>query len=214
MITRVDRLDGILTTWNDERGYGFISPANGGNRVFVHISAFRPEAVRPAAGEPISFEIEVVEDGKVQATRVQRTGLAPAPKPQRSKAARRILANVAVVLAFILVYLVVSEGWDTPVWVAGIYLVVSAVTFILYGVDKAAAVAGRHRISERALILLGLACGWPGAILGQQLFHHKTRKTSFRSAFWVSVVLNVAAFVVLSSPLMTALQAAVATLKN
>jgi uncharacterized membrane protein YsdA (DUF1294 family)/cold shock CspA family protein len=214
MVTRVDRLDGVLTTWNDERGYGFISPESGGNRVFVHISAFRPEAVRPMEGEPISFEVEVVEDGKVQATRVQRVGLPPAPRPQRSKAARRILANVAVVLAFVLLYLVVSEGWGTPVWVAGIYLVVSAVTFILYGVDKAAAVAGRHRISERALALLGLACGWPGAILGQQLFHHKTRKTSFRRAFWVSVVLNVAAFITLSSPLMTGLQSAVATLRS
>ena len=214
MDTRVDHLDGVLTTWNDERGYGFISPASGGKRIFVHISAFRPEAVRPAAGEPISFEVEVVEDGKVQATRVQRTGLAPAPKPQRSKAARRILANVTVVLAFVLVYLVVSEGWSTPVWVSGIYLVVSAMTFILYGVDKAAAVAGRRRISERALILLGLACGWPGAILGQQLFHHKTRKTSFRRAFWVSVVLNVTAFIALSSPLLADLLAVAATARG
>ncbi|XEH52181.1 DUF1294 domain-containing protein [Edwardsiella tarda] len=32
--------------------------------------------------------------------------------------------------------------------------------------------------------------GWPGGLLGQWLFRHKTRKAAFRNAFMLSVVAN------------------------
>jgi uncharacterized membrane protein YsdA (DUF1294 family) len=47
---------------------------------------------------------------------------------------------------------------------------------------------------------LGLACGWPGALLAQQLLRHKTAKGSFVATFWGTVVVNVAGFVALHSP--------------
>jgi uncharacterized membrane protein YsdA (DUF1294 family) len=75
------------------------------------------------------------------------------------------------------------------------------VCFAVYVHDKSAAVDGRWRVSERTLIVLGLAGGWPGAIVAQQIYRHKSNKAAFRSAFWGSVVLNVLAFVVLCSPL-------------
>ena len=34
------RIKGILRSWNDERGFGFIAPIQGGQEVFVHIKAF------------------------------------------------------------------------------------------------------------------------------------------------------------------------------
>lgn len=34
------RIEGKITTWKDEQGYGFITPDNGGPQVFVHIKAF------------------------------------------------------------------------------------------------------------------------------------------------------------------------------
>jgi len=49
--------------------------------------------------------------------------------------------------------------------------------------------------------LLGLAGGWPGAIVAQQVLRHKSNKVSFRSAFWVTVMLNALVFLALSSPL-------------
>ena len=101
--------------------------------------------------------------------------------------------------AFVVLFLLVAVVWHVPVWVAGLYVVCSIVCFAFYAVDKSAAVGGRRRISEGTLIFLGLACGWPGAIVAQQLFRHKSNKAQFRSAFWGSVVLNVLAFLALGT---------------
>ena len=59
--------------------------------------------------------------------------------------------------------------------------------------DKLAARKAWRRVPETTLLVLGLAGGWPGAILGQQCFRHKTQKQPFRTWFFISVALNVAA---------------------
>lgn len=78
-------------------------------------------------------------------------------------------------------------------WLASFYGVASVICFIAYAVDKSAAIHKRQRISERTLLLLGLACGWPGALLAQRWLRHKTIKTPFQIAYWCSVAANVAA---------------------
>ena len=82
---------------------------------------------------------------------------------------------------------------------AAIYLVASALSFLAYGIDKATAQTGAWRIPESFLHLLGLAGGWPGALLARHLFRHKTRKTSFRIGFWLAAALNVVLFGLLQS---------------
>jgi uncharacterized membrane protein YsdA (DUF1294 family) len=72
------------------------------------------------------------------------------------------------------------------------YLLASIVCFIAYALDKAAARAGARRTPERTLLLLGLAGGWPGAVLAQQWLRHKTRKQSFLGLFWLSVAAHAA----------------------
>ena len=71
-------------------------------------------------------------------------------------------------------------------------LVMSFATFLAYGRDKGQAVIGGRRIPERTLHLMAFLGGWPGAILGQRQFRHKTQKTSFRIVFWLVLVLHVA----------------------
>ena len=56
---------------------------------------------------------------------------------------------------------------------------VNLAAFALMGADKRRARRGRWRISEKALFLSALLGGSAGAILGMQLFRHKTRHWYF-----------------------------------
>ena len=103
---------------------------------------------------------------------------------------------------FAVAYFVFGLAW----WVPALYGAASLITFAAYGIDKSAARRSAARISEQTLLLLGLVGGWPGAIAAQQLFRHKTRKRSFRRAFWGTVgvnilVLTAAVYVVAGTPL-------------
>jgi len=81
-----------------------------------------------------------------------------------------------------------------------VYLALSAVTAVVYAVDKRAARARTHRVSENTLHVLALAGGWPGAVVAQQGLRHKTAKRSFRRVFWLTVVANVLVFAALATP--------------
>ena len=69
--------------------------------------------------------------------------------------------------------------------------VMSCVSFVVYGVDKRQATIDGRRVPERTLHLLAFLGGWPGALLGQRQFRHKTRKVRFLIVFWLVVVLHV-----------------------
>ena len=79
--------------------------------------------------------------------------------------------------------------------VIGFYALISAVSFILYAVDKSAAKRGALRISETTLHLSELFGGWPGALIAQRVFRHKTRKQPFQLIFWAAVAVNTGALI-------------------
>ena len=83
----------------------------------------------------------------------------------------------------------------------------SLVCFIAYGLDKRQAVNGGRRVSERTLHLLAFLGGWPGALLGQRHFRHKTQKVMFRIVFWMVVALHVGIVGALAYALVTLRQA-------
>jgi len=64
------RIDGTLAKWNDDRGFGFITPTQGGPEVFAHVSAFPRDGQRPRLGERVTFEIGIGKDGKQQAKNI------------------------------------------------------------------------------------------------------------------------------------------------
>jgi uncharacterized membrane protein YsdA (DUF1294 family) len=76
-------------------------------------------------------------------------------------------------------------------FVGMMYGLASAVCFLAYAWDKRAAQRGLRRWPERHLLLLGCVGGWPGGLLAQRVFLHKTRKPAFQRAFWTTVALNV-----------------------
>ncbi|BDZ64709.1 DUF1294 domain-containing protein [Agromyces mangrovi Wang et al. 2018] len=96
---------------------------------------------------------------------------------------------------FAVLWVVLALTVGTPAWLGIVYAVASVVAFVLYAVDKRAAGAGRRRTPESTLLTAGLVGGWPGAIVAQQALRHKTVKREFRVPFWITVVVNVLAFV-------------------
>lgn len=64
-----------------------------------------------------------------------------------------------------------------------VMLVMSAVAFILMGVDKARARRGAWRIPEATLFLFAALMGGVGGTLGMFFFRHKTKHWYFRLGF-------------------------------
>ena len=192
------RIKGKLTNWNDERGFGFIDPIAGGQRVFVHIKAFPHRGYRPQVDQLLWFEIEVGPEGKMRATNVEFVRRVNEVQPDSPPLpGEKTLLAIPI---FIALYIVVELLWQPPLILAAIYIVVSVVTFFVYAKDKAAAQRGRQRTPEMTLHLLALLGGWPGGLVAQQFLRHKSIKAEFRVSFWATVFLNLIAFVALSSP--------------
>lgn len=70
------------------------------------------------------------------------------------------------------------------------YLLASVVAFALYARDKHQARNEGRRTPEKVLHAVELLGGWPGALLAQQVFRHKTRKASYQVLFWLIVLLH------------------------
>jgi uncharacterized membrane protein YsdA (DUF1294 family) len=71
-----------------------------------------------------------------------------------------------------------------------IFSIISLLTYLIYAKDKRAARHNEWRTSESTLHLYSLLCGWPGAIVAQQRLRHKSKKTSFRAVFILTVIIN------------------------
>ena len=193
------RFDGILTTWNDERGFGYIESTQGGEPIFVHVSAWPRGSGRPQLNQIVSFEVELGPKGK-RAKNVQSIRLRQVAKiSERAERAQWGVATLFAIPAFLVLYLVVAVIWKTPLWVAVLYIAASMATFIAYVSDKAAAANGSWRTPESTLHALSALGGWPGALLAQQFLRHKSTKQEFRQVFWVTVIVNIIALVVLVS---------------
>ncbi|HEX4056800.1 MAG TPA: cold shock and DUF1294 domain-containing protein [Galbitalea sp.] len=199
MAPNATRFDGAIASWNQDRGFGFIQPDGGGKQIFVHVRALPVGARTPNIGDKLSYEVERTTDGKTRARYVRLAGQRAA---QTYGTVRTNILSYLPLVLFAVIYAVVEALWHPHFWVFLIYLGTSLICVLIYWADKSAAARGRWRVSESALLLLGLAGGWPGAIIAQRLFHHKTRKGSFQAAFAGSVVVNILAFVILTSPIL------------
>ena len=66
-----------------------------------------------------------------------------------------------------------------PFVLAGYLLVLSLVSFVIYGVDKHRAKRRAYRIPEAALLSLGFLGGAIGALAAMQMLRHKTKHWYF-----------------------------------
>ncbi|MDX5372452.1 MAG: DUF1294 domain-containing protein [Pseudomonadaceae bacterium] len=209
---------GTLKSWNDAKGFGFIQPEGGGEQLFVHISAMRGDS-RPQVGDAVVYVAGSDAQGRPRAQHMRHAGLSldrPAirRKPKESARASRPVASKSPrqphagrppqpgirdlpVKLLVLVALCILPAWCSlellgrgVFWVALAYPLLSLFSFCQYWLDKQHAQKGRWRTPENSLHIAELAGGWPGALLAQQVFRHKTRKLSFQLVFWAIVALH------------------------
>ena len=101
---------------------------------------------------------------------------------------------------FIVIVAICGFFGKVPSWTFVLYLAMSLITYAFYSWDKSAAQKGAWRTPESTLHLLALFGGWPGALIAQQTLRHKSQKKAFRAFFWVTVVVNSFAFIMLTTP--------------
>lgn len=79
------------------------------------------------------------------------------------------------------------------IWLA----VSSVILFCLMYIDKAKAIKGKWRISEKTLLLLSALGGFLGGIVGMYLFRHKTKKWYFHAVFILSAIAHLSIIFIL-----------------
>lgn len=189
------RYEGKIVRWNDEKGFGFVLPKMGGQPVFVHVRGFSDRERRPFDEALVSYELGSDVKGRCCAVNVVFA--------DEGKVVRELRVSVLPILLSI-AFLIFMGGlvWSgrVPIVIAVGYLMFSLIAFGAYALDKDAAENRRWRMPEKKLFILGLAGGWPGAVLAQQLLRHKSSKREFQVVFWFTVVLNCGALFWLLSP--------------
>jgi uncharacterized membrane protein YsdA (DUF1294 family)/cold shock CspA family protein len=180
------RHQGRIAKWNDERGFGFISPSEGGDSVFVHISSFPRSDRRPSVNEVVSYTLAFDPNGRPRANEVRFVVGPRSASPTRQIPAVPITFAMSFLVA---IAALAAVGRLEMSWLA-LYYGASIITYGAYARDKTAAQNAGWRTPESTLHLMSLIGGWPGALIAQVLLRHKTRKPSFLLGYWVTVIVN------------------------
>ena len=77
-------------------------------------------------------------------------------------------------------------------WLLGTLIGLNLLSFALYGIDKAKAKKSAWRIPEKTLLLAALLGGSLGALLGMEVFRHKTKHWKFKLLVPLFLILHIA----------------------
>ena len=200
----VNKQQGIVKKWQDDKGFGFIETQNG-DSVFFHVSEFKARR-RPEVGEQVVFTMGRDNQGRLRATEVQELYFVQQKMAQKNQQIRQRNQKSShqaefeagqkkrsfLGLAFYGV-LILLAATDKLSWlVVGWYAALGLVTYIMYAKDKAAAQSSDWRTPEFTLHVLSALGGWVGALLAQTYLRHKSQKPEFRVTYYLTVVVNMA----------------------
>lgn len=179
---------GQLIKWIDDRGFGFIQPADGSHEVFLHISQIKHATRRPQIDDTIYYYVVVDKDGKVRADNAFILGARI--KSNSTFDSKAISASHFPVWELLLLSILPLTGsihvaltMANPLPLI-VYPVMSLITFAVYADDKARAKRGSWRTSEKTLHLCEFVGGWLGAFVAQRRLRHKSSKKSYQQVFW------------------------------
>jgi uncharacterized membrane protein YsdA (DUF1294 family)/cold shock CspA family protein len=182
---------GKITSWKDEKGFGFITPADGSKDIFVHISSMPDGLRRPPLNADVTYTLGYDDQQRLRAVNI-RFDRDPVTMP--------IIPALLVALFFLALAAAIVLMRASPLLFVA-YAIVSSFTFMAYGIDKSIAVRNERlapgtrrerRVPEETLHILELFGGWPGALVAQQYYRHKNRKTAYQTAYWLIVIANLA----------------------
>lgn len=173
-------ITGRIVTWFPHKGFGFAS--DGEQETFIHLGDFVDRIKPPEIGDTLTYSIGIDAKGRRCAKDIRQQGYGGSLNLWHGLALLVLLIGPTVAI------------WNKAIpelrpWLAGWVGVMSALTFALYAWDKRRARKGGRRTTERALQLMALLGGWPGAFLSQRLLRHKSSKLSFQIVYWLIVAL-------------------------
>lgn len=103
-------LKGKLTTWKDDRGFGFIKPAHGSKEIFLHISALKGTARRPKVGDIIIYQLTTEVNGKISAANASIEGVLLKSLPRKQKVKKyRLLTRFIGIVVMIMIAIILQE---------------------------------------------------------------------------------------------------------
>lgn len=186
---------GTLVMWNDPKGFGFIRPDGSEEDYFVHISVFKKGMPRrPEIGDVVHFRpADLPGKKRCSFALVENIEEPPERKPFALMPRRRSWAtNLLIITPLVLSgYLLLLAKNPIPFFS---YVVFSLLTMLLYGTDKAHAAIKSWRVPELYLHILEFMGGWPGALMAQNDFRHKTRKSLYLYIFRGIIALHLLAW--------------------
>jgi len=187
---------GTISNWNEEKGFGFITPKAGGKDIFLHINDYSRIHKKPFKGLEVKYILNTDAKGRKCATEVF-------PLRGHKNNGREIRQKIFSIFVFIsfgcVTYFLHSYNY-IPAIIVGLYAILSILAFLMYAKDKNAAEWGEWRTQERTLHTIALLGGWPGAAIAQSFLRHKSKKLSFRIIYWMTVIINCAGLYWLITP--------------
>jgi uncharacterized membrane protein YsdA (DUF1294 family)/cold shock CspA family protein len=176
----VTKETGKLIRWDDEKGYGFIRPDNGGEDRFLHANSLTHFQRRPRENDRITYEDATDSQGRLNANNAKIAG-----------GGWSLFTIIWFISIFVLAaYAACVFKKIIPFHPLSIYALMSILTVHQYSKDKSAAKSKKWRTSEFKLHFFELAGGWPGALFAQHFYRHKSRKMRYQITFWLIVLLH------------------------
>lgn len=105
------------------------------------------------------------------------------------------MSSLKIVFTYLFVVCLSTLFYSSSIVIVIGSVLMSMLTYLMYAKDKRAAINGNWRVPEKTLHIFSVVGGWLGALIAQDKLRHKTQKQPFRAIYWVTVAVNVAAFV-------------------